>query len=191
MPKFEKSKGFGLKSGHNPSFKMMGSSPMHQNEGEPKEPVGPSRPGELRSQHLAREAEGIIDMTPIEPKKPSRIVSPERHAQEVEGYVKKSFGDVHHLNMLGLGLTDEVINNPDVWTTMGTLKRGVDPKIDAILAEGRGQTYSSGIVNELKDTGSSEIQLPKEGSTSIADVIQTPRTRKQKRKSKRKARKNK
>jgi hypothetical protein len=167
------------------AFKMKGFSPFDSNhDTEPREPIGQRRPGELLSQQLAREAEGIVDMKTIEPKKPSRIVSPERHAQEVPTYVERIFGGRTDKGGMGMmGLTSDVVNNPDIWSTMGTLKRGVDPNIDKILGEGRGSEYSSGIVPGIKDTGSGDILLPRTTS-SIADIIKTPSTRRRRRKKK-------
>jgi hypothetical protein len=159
------------------AFKMRGN-PMRRNFGigsptkkghtEPekgnyREPKGKVKPGELRSQALAREAKGNILVDEMPKIKPGKLTSPRRHAESKE---------------VKAGMAATGIKDPKAFSTDGQISRSykhAGPK--ATRTQKPDPRFDYGMSD--RTIKGSTVSLP------------APKTKKQKRQDKRTARKNK
>ena len=173
MPEFEKSKGFRLKSGNDPSFKMMGSLPMKKKgdtepeKGNYRDPKGKVLPGELRSQALAREARGHMLSDTMDKIKPGKLISPERHAKS--DAVKK-------------GMATTGIKDPKVFDTTGQISGH---------SKYAGPTATRTTRPDARFANALDKTLDERTIKGSKKPLPAPKTKKQKRQNKRAAKKNK
>ena len=176
MPEFKQNRGYQMKGTdlydkvqkpNGNGFYMKKKGDTEPEKGNYRDPKGKVKPGELRSQALAREAKGNILIDKMPKMSPGQIVGPKRHAENVKQARKK------------YGFKGSAYSDPAGWSTDGKIS-----KTGKYAKDAGPQATRTNKPDPRFDTPEPKIK----GSTVS---LPAAKTKKQKRQDKRAARKNK